>query len=253
MRQLFLFLLFINVAFFYWQYQKQDRPVVQVEKEPAVDSTVRKLVLLSELPEQSDAEKPPQPEAQPEPHAEAEMEPQLETGQEPNQIQEQQPLIEAEMKPVRTCYTLGPVSGSRSTRAVSSMLVKAGVTADTRETVNRIPNGYWVHLPLVNDANSAQRLLQEIQNKNIADVSTVPRDEGGYIVSLGVFSEEFRAKRRQSQFVKMGYAPLIELRYKTRIVTWFDVKDSESTLLVPDVFKDLVTKFPSVKMQEIDC
>jgi hypothetical protein len=250
-RQLFLFLLFINVAFFYWQYQKQDRPVVQLEKEAVEDSTVRKLVLLSELSEQSDTEQAPQPEG--EPQAESDSEQQLEAAQEPNQIQKQQQFTEEEEKPVLTCYTLGPVSGSRSAGALSSMLEKAGVTANTRETENRIPNGFWVHLPVVNDANSAQRLLQEIQDRNISDVSTVPRDEGGYVVSLGVFSEEFRAKRRQSQFVKMGYAPLIEVRYRTRILTWFDVKDSESTLLVPDVFKDLAAKFPGIKMQEIDC
>ena len=253
MRQLFLFLLFINVAFFYWQYQKQEHPVVQVEKEAVEDSTVRKLVLLGELSEQSGTEQPPQPEPEPEPQAETVMEPQLEAGQDPNQIQKQQQFIEEEQKPVLTCYTLGPVSGSRSAGAVSSMLEKAGVTADTRETENRIPNGFWVHLPVVNNANTAQRLLQEIQDRNISDVSTVPRDEGGYVVSLGVFSEEFRAKRRQSQFVRMGYAPVIEVRYKTRTLTWFDVKDSESTLLVPDVFKDLAAKFPGVKMQEIDC
>ena len=244
MRKLFLILVLINLAFFYWQYEKQERPAANTDNAPVMDSTVHRLVLRSELPDNPATEDQPQPETQIPP-----QEPQLDV----DQLQEQQQPGEIVEKPVLTCYRLGPVTTIHTAATVSTLLENAGVTSVTRETEDRIPNGFWVHLPLEKDAATAQRILEEIQNRNISDVSTVPQSEGGYVISVGVFSEEIRAKRRQSQFIKLGYKPVIDERYKVKILTWFDVMDSESTLLVPEVFTGLVAKFPDIKMQEIDC
>ena len=241
-----------------------------------MDGNVKRLVLLSELPNNPTAEDQAQPEAQLEsqPESQPELQSQAQTASdmEPqesqvdvDQHQAQQQVGEVpvpvpvsapesvEAKPVLTCYTLGPVTTIYAAATVSKMLEKAGVTSETRETEDKIPNGYWVHLPVEKNATTAQQLLVEIQNRDISDVSTVPLEDGGYVVSLGVFSEEIRAKRRQNQFIKMGYKPVVDQRYKTKTLTWFDVKDSESTLLVPDVFKTLAAKFPGIKMQETDC
>ena len=217
-----------------------------------MDGNVKRLVLVSELPNNLVAEAQTQSESQIESQPASDMDsqaPQVDV----DQKQVQQQPIQEETKPVLTCYTLGPVTTIHVAAAVSTMLEKAGVISETRETEDRIPNGFWVHLPVEKNATTAQKLLVEIQNKNISDVSTVPLEEGGYVVSLGVFSEEIRAKRRQNQFIKMGYKPVIDQRYKVKILTWFDVKDSDSTLLMPDVFKNLAAKFPGIKIQETDC
>jgi hypothetical protein len=95
--------------------------------------------------------------------------------------------------------------------------------------------------------------LQDVQDRKITDVSIVALDGGQYAISLGVFSTEPRAKRRYSQFVKMGYTPVIDERYKVSKSLWLNIREAKSSELIPGLWQNSNANPPGVTLQEIDC
>lgn len=229
----------LNAIFFAWQYQKENHTPVNTEKELISGNADDRLVLLSEL----DAV-PASETIQP-----------AETDQ--DKASDQLPAVESEPEPEEIptfiCYTIGPITDISSATELSSMLSGAGVTAVTRETEDKKHNGYWVHLPVEESLSSARQIVQELKVRKITDISIVPLEGSRYVISLGVFSEERRAKRRHDQFQSLGYVPLIEDRYSTTTRIWIDVKDNDPSILPPEVWQNLVDKFPGIRHQGNAC
>ena len=122
-----------------------------------------------------------------------------------------------------------------------------------RETKEKQHKDYWVHLPAENRLTSARQIEQSLRARRISDISVVTVDESHYVISLGVFSLGESAQRRYSQFVSMGYKPVIEDRYKIVTSFWIDVKDNDPSLLGPKLWQDLTDKYPGIRREDKVC
>jgi len=236
LRQIFLLLLLLNVGFFAWQFQKENHVPVEMQKDILPDNTAQRLILISEL----DA-------------GEIEQIQQAETDQVKAESQQQATQPEPEQDKSFVCYSIGPFTGMNSANEVSLILTESGVTAVTRETEDREHRDYWVHLPAENRLTSARRIVRDLEARKISDIYIVTLENSHFVISLGVFRMEETAQRRYSQFVSMGYTPVIEDRYNVTTRFWIDVKDSDPSLLAPELWRDLTTKFPGISRQENAC
>lgn len=235
MKYLFLSLLMMNAIFFLWQYQQENHKTDDIPMEVFSDNAVARLVLVSEL-ENIPVNKSAQPDELD--HAE-------------DQVPAQE--VETQESQVFVCHTVGPFADMQSAAQASLMFNQSGVPAVTRTAEQKKFNGYWVHLPQENSLPSARKIFQDLKDRKISDISIVPIEGDKYVISLGVFSMEHTSRRRYSQFVSMGYAPVVEDRYQINTTIWVDVKDSEPSLLAPGIWQNLAEKFSGIGHQEIAC
>jgi hypothetical protein len=232
LRLLFLSLLLLNVAFFAWHYLQLENDHVRQEKEVQMDDTVDRLVLANELENQQDS---------------------------PSRLLHEKsrvpaPVIPQQTAPVVTfiCYTVGPFKEMSIAEEAASLLRDADANTTIRKTDHRIHNGYWVRLSIENRLSRAQETVDELNTRRISDVAVIRLDDGRYTVSLGVFSEEPRARRRQAQFESMGYTPIIVDRFKVTAEFWIDVK-ADTSSPAADIWRELIIRYKGLRHLDTAC
>lgn len=235
MRYLFSALLLLNIAFFVWQYQKENHEPVSARNGLPQDNTVATLTLLSEV-ENTAVEAGPQ-------SAEADQEQEVNQGQ----------LQEPQKATAFVCHTMGPFADSQSADQAASVFEEAGIAVTRREVEEKELAGYWIHLPEENDLAAARRILRDLKGRKITDISVAPLDDGRYAVSLGVFSKKSTSDSRYAQITAMGYSPVVVERFKVITTVWIDVMDIEPPLVTPAIWQQLIDKFPATSHAEITC
>ena len=103
MRQLFLLLLLLNVAFFAWQFQKESHKTVDMEKKSLSDKTIKRLVLVSELNNKHDDETLPG------------------GGTDTDETRHSQQEAEQKEEQRFACYTVGPFADKDSAHKVDCL------------------------------------------------------------------------------------------------------------------------------------
>ncbi|HEY4732209.1 MAG TPA: hypothetical protein VIH66_03080 [Gammaproteobacteria bacterium] len=235
MKYLFSALLLLNIAFFVWQYQKENHEPPSVLGGLPQDNAVATLTLLSEvkdIPVDDDSQS-----------AEAGL----------NQVADRKQVEEVQNERGAMCYTIGPFADPQSADQASSVFSEAGMAVAKREVEDKEHGGYWLHLPMENDLAAARQVLRDLKNRKISDVSIMPLDGGRHVVSLGVFNKKITSDRRYAQISAMGYAPVVVERFKIETTVWVDVLGVEPSLLTPQIWRDLTDKFPAASHMEITC
>jgi hypothetical protein len=196
MRALVLILILLNGAYFYWQTQVQpgreaDMPVERVETGQAPH-----LVLLSER-----REDPPE---QDEPARET-------TGAAPRW----------------SCETVGPFVSRMEAQALGTQLEALGLIVELRSVSREVVSSYWVYLPPRATRDAALNLARDLAGRGLLDLYVIGEGEHRNGISLGLFSEHERARRRVEQVEAMGYGPRIEARTRTQTLYWLDLAGPE--------------------------
>ena len=220
------------MAFFAWHYLHLGHVQVRQEKELRVEESVDRLVLYIELENQQ-------------------MEPSRQLREKalvPAQVPAQQTA------PVITfvCYTVGPFRKLSITNEAVSLLREVDADTAIRKTDHRTHSGYWVRLAIENRLSRVQDTVDELTARHFSDIAVVHLDDGRYTVSLGVFSEEPRAKRRRIQFESMGYTPIIVDRFKETTEFWIDVKAVTSSPAA-DMWRELTMRYKGVGHLDTAC
>lgn len=235
MKYLFSALLLLNIVFFVWHYQKENHGPPGEQGELLQDNAVATLTLLNEvknIPEGDDSQS-----------AKAGL----------NQAMDQEQARGVQNEQVGVCYTIGPFVDAPSADQALSMFSESGMAVVIREVDDKEHAGYWVHLPVEDGLAAARRLLQDLKNRKISDVSIMPVDDGRYVVSLGVFNKKTTLDRRYAQISALGYAPVVVDRFKINTTVWVDVTGVETSLATPGIWRDLTDKFPAASHTEITC
>ena len=197
MRSLALLLILLNVAFFYWHTVHQE-PTTHLNAYTDVQppSGVARLVLLDEreAPE-------PLPEAEP--------------------LEEPETLAAA--APALYCETVGPLAEREAAEALRAMLEEHGAAASLRTASREVPSTYWVYLPPRSSREAAQDLARSLIELGIEDLYVMGEGDFRHGLSLGLFSEHERARRRVGELEALGYSPQIEARFRTQTVYWLDL------------------------------
>lgn len=231
MRYLIGILILANLAFFFW-YPTADSESVMRNHLPPLPPDIKPLVLLSER-------KLPDTEKQP-----------VDIGNGDPQSTNLGADTASSLPPInkRICLTVGPFFDSRSVNTVSTLLGKHKYNPKIRIGNLEEPSGYWVYLPAV-FADRARDITADLDEQGMQDYYIGKN----YVISLGIFSDQDKAAKRQKQVADMGYDAKLDRRYRTRQVYWLDIEETGQPLQVNPVWLQLLEDNPKIAGQTVSC
>lgn len=206
MRALVLILLLLNGAYLYWQTQVKPPQETGSPVESLETGSAARLVLLSERATGATVAPPPSPET-------------------------------AGTAPRWQCETVGPFISRLEAQAQSTQLEAQGLVGELRSVSREIVSSYWVYLPPRATREAALNLARDLAGRGLLDLYVIGEGEHRNGISLGLFSEHDRARRRVEQIETMGYGPRIEARTRTQVLYWLDLAGPEEAyadLTLPD-------------------
>lgn len=148
-----------------------------------------------------------------------------------------------------TCYSLGPFVAANKATSALSRLKERGLPSTLRKAEGRKPKGYWVYFPPLDSREEAKAMLREVHKHNIDSfIITEGANKNG--ISVGVYSDETSAQRRQQELQKEGLDVVLEQRYTARTEYWLDVVDSGRLL---GTASQLFKEFPGLQRRSAHC
>lgn len=111
------------------------------------------------------------------------------------------------------CYALGPLQSASAASDALAWIRAAGGLGRTRSEQGDVWVGYWVVVAFEQTA-AARSAMQTLKAAGISDAYVVADDNGNQLLSLGVFSEQARAKAQADRAGAAGYEA--DIRNRTR-------------------------------------
>jgi hypothetical protein len=121
------------------------------------------------------------------------------------------------------CETVGPLADRGEAEALRTRLEQQGALASLRSASREVVSAYWVFLPPQEDLESALAVVRDLTAKGLDDLYVIREGDYRHGLSLGLFSEHGRARRRVAEVEGLGYTPQIEARFRTQTVFWLDL------------------------------
>lgn len=115
----------------------------------------------------------------------------------------------------RACYA-ATLDREEAAADLADAVADAGGTARVNAVSEREWIGFWVYLPGPESVDEAQATMDRLAEEGVSDYGYVGGEgEQQHAVSLGVFSTQERAERRQEEVRALGYAAEVTERYRT--------------------------------------
>lgn len=127
------------------------------------------------------------------------------------------------------CTTIGPFADLPQAAQAQAALTAAGFEPRQRVEQGELWVGYWVSVQDFATREAADEALRTLTARAITDVYVMPTSETqpSNALSLGVFSDYQRAKRRADEISGLGWQPRIDDRKRAGSIYWIDVDLSE--------------------------
>ncbi len=230
MRNFFLVLMLVNLAFAAWN--AWFAPSANAGR-PA-DDGLPALTLVSELPadlrssgvvaEEAGAAAPdvPAPPA-------AVAAPVASNGEaDPDATDEETPAPDPSAVQAATrCTSVGPFRELSQAATAAATLRNAGYQPMQRVVEGDVWSGYWVYIPAIATEQEASETLAKIREgireARIPDAYVIRNSDSGNLVSLGVFSEISGVSRLRDEVRALGFEPQVVDRTRRATVYWIDV------------------------------
>lgn len=120
------------------------------------------------------------------------------------------------------CVTLGPFDTDVDMRTAMQTLSPHVTRIQYRvEQVNQ-SHGFWVYLPAAANREAALDEARQLAAKGIHDYYVVTAGDQQNTVSLGLFTDEVNAGKRQHEIQQKGFAALVRQRVDTEPAWWLD-------------------------------
>lgn len=119
------------------------------------------------------------------------------------------------------CATLGPFQDELLADQAEKQLTKAGWRSQRRASTEDVNDGWWVYVPN-RDAAGQERTLRVIRGAGLRDAFSMA-DSEDFSVSVGLFSDEQRAKDRAARIQKLRLDAVVKERHKQLVTVWFDM------------------------------
>ena len=238
MRVLILFLVLLNLAFFFWFPEQRPHPAAIAPEPPHA----RQLVLLAERnPGDQDFDiRKPDSEALPKAGETA-----VENASDGKTPPDTAPKKLAEEK---LCRTVGPFFDDAAVKKAVRRLAAADYEVRIRVGDIQAPAGYWVYLPAM-PSEEARAIVADLDTQGMKDYF-IGKDN---VVSLGIFSDRSKAMVRRNRIAEMGYPAMLDRRYRNRKVFWLDLEDSGKPLLINPVWAELTQEDRTIAAQQVSC
>jgi hypothetical protein len=208
MRAFCLLLILTNVLFFTWA-QFVDVRVDDLDRPSAASPENSQRIVLAR--ETSGPARPAQP-----------------AGARSVQLTSPNPASNAPIEVARadqsSCVSVGPFGDLSHASQAQSILRNADFRSRQRVEQGEIWVGYWVSVQNFATRAAADEALELLEERGITDAYIVPGSNAeGSILSIGVFSDPQRARRRFEEIRTLGLEPQISDRKRPGSVYWLDV------------------------------
>ena len=231
MRNLFLVLVLVNLAFAAWS--AWFAPSARSGRPP--DEGLPAIMLLSEVPadlrgsgvaaEPSEAiaqDAPALPSTDTAPAAsDAEADAGAAVGE------EALAAAEPEVAETGRCTSVGPFRELSQAASAAGTLRAAGYQPLQRVVEGDVWSGYWVYIPAIPPEQEANETLAKVREgvreARIPDAYVIRNSDSGNLVSLGVFSEISGVSRLRDEVRALGFEPQVVDRTRRATVYWIDI------------------------------
>ena len=154
--------------------------------------------------------------------------------------------------PVTSCFALGPFSALGSAEGAMTKFSNAGLHAVLREHETRSAQQWWV-IEATKDERAAQKRLDELHKKKVADASIISTGDYENMISLGRFETEILANKRVNALVKLGFRPVVEKHFNSTIQYWVDVDETAQRSATTAQLKAAIGGIEGVEKKQRAC
>ena len=231
MRNLFLVLMLVNLAFAAWTAWFEPTATVGRPSDDGLPA----LTLVSELPADLRSAGvlavPPGADAQDAPvlpAAVGELAAASNTDPGAGAEDEETPAADAgAAQAAARCTSVGPFRELSQAATAAATLRNAGYQPMQRVVEGDIWSGYWVYIPAIPTEQQANETLvairEGVREARIPDAYVIRNSDSGNLVSLGVFSEISGVSRLRDEVRALGFEPQVVDRTRRATVYWIDV------------------------------
>lgn len=124
---------------------------------------------------------------------------------------------------VKRCLSVGPFREVAEAAHTATALRGRGYDPRQRVADGEVWAGVWVYLPRPANPAAGDQLIAKLKEAGIDDALEMPGPVDGSVVSLGLFSEQRRAKARVAQVQALGLNPALADRKHNGNVYWIDI------------------------------
>lgn len=229
MRTLILFLILVNLAFYYWASQYHSAEIIY--EQPLTIPGYKPIKLLAERKQTLNA----QPKS-------ASL-----AGEQVSLATQAEEIISNEK-----CFSLGPFTQENESDAIYDILFSSGIQAKQRAVNERRPKSYWVYLPVHESQQDAEETVEFLKKNKITEFYIWLDPPQKYAVSLGLFKKLSTARDKMAQVRKVGLEPQMEVRFDEYTEYWVDFNHQDQTSQ-PKVIEDILVKNDRMLILETKC
>lgn len=130
----------------------------------------------------------------------------------------------AAAKPRPRCVSIGPFTSLASADLAAARLTADKLSGVRRNEERKSENSYWVHLAPFSNRKQAEQRMKELTRLGIRDVLIMQDTNGQPAISLGLFNQADNAQKRLQELAQKGITAQQEVRFRTETVIWFDLR-----------------------------
>ncbi len=123
----------------------------------------------------------------------------------------------------RSCATIGPFRASGDAEAAQAEYSGEGMRAAMRSTMGQIFIGHWVYIEGIPDRETGNQMIEKLHAGGLADAYLAPADDGGRLISLGLFGSLDGAERVELQAKSLDLPATITARTQDGMVYFVDI------------------------------
>ena len=226
MRVAVLFLIFLNVAFFYWAQEKDFSQAIYASSSSVPGFAP--IELLSERGESNETRK--------------------------NQGGSSNTNISTlNLKRKLVCFSVGPFEQEVSSNEMYEILLDSGIDAKQRSVQERQPKSYWVYLSPRESLADAKATVAFLENNKIREYYIMPEPpEHEHAISLGLYEKLSAARSKLAEIKKLDLDPKMEVRFNEYTQYWVDFRQYNDSVQ-PKVLEDLLKKNDRLLVLESKC
>ena len=152
-------------------------------------------------------------------------------------------------RPTGDCVSVGPFASLAETARAAATLTAAGFSPKQRVEQGELWAGYWVYLPDLGAPGAADAAIRQLRDRGVEDVFLLP-GESTPVLSLGVFVDVDRARRRAQVAQELGLRVRMSDRKRIGSVYWIDATSATpGQTLDPSMFPPEPGKIVRIELQ----
>ena len=128
---------------------------------------------------------------------------------------------------LRSCISVGAFPNRIDVQDAVAALTERGFVTRQRDAQGDVWLGYWVYIDAIATQSEALAIVEQLAQEGMSEAYVIADGNNGSIVSLGVFSQQTRARQRFSDAQAVGLEPVITNRSQPGEVFWLDVTASD--------------------------